>query len=226
MDSVIALHQRKLDLLQKMKKGYLQSLFPKNGEKTPEIRFAGFTDAWEQRKSSEIFKNVSSKGHPEKQVLSASQEDGMVPRDKIGIDIKYDRKSLNGYKLVLPGQFVIHLRSFQGGFAYSSVEGITSPAYTVMSLSDESKQIPEFWKEVLRSPTFINRLVTVTYGIRDGRSISFSDFGTLKFQYPSVDEQKSISNVLRFLDKTIALHQRKLDALKEIKQGLLQKMFV
>lgn len=191
----------------------------------PQLRFRGFTDDWEQRKASNIFKSVSTKGYSQLPVLSASQEDGMVLRDNIGIDIKYDQKSLAGYKLVRPGQFVIHLRSFQGGFAYSTIEGITSPAYTIIDFLDKSQNIPEFWKELLKSTSFIASLVTVTYGIRDGRSISFSDFGNLKLNYPSAKEQKRIAEFLQILERAIALHQRKHELLLKLKQAYLQKLF-
>ncbi|MDU2117741.1 MAG: site-specific integrase, partial [Veillonella sp.] len=141
--------------------------------------------SWEQRKADYIFKSVTEKGYPELPVLSASQELGMVYRNQNGIDIQHDKKNESSYKRVSPGQFVIHLRSFQGGFAYSEVEGITSPAYTVMSFKNSSEQYGLFWKYVFKSETFIKRLETITYGIRDGRNISFSDFKSLMLQYPS-----------------------------------------
>lgn len=226
LDEIIALHQRKCDLLAKMKKSYLQKMFPKNGEDKPEIRFDGYTDAWEQRKASELFKSISDKKHPNLPVLSASQEKGMILRDDIGIDIKYDHKSLSNYKRVTPGQFVIHLRSFQGGFAVSQMEGITSPAYTIIDFKEKDQNHSLFWKEILTSQSFIKRLETVTYGIRDGRSISFSDFSTLKFLVPKLDEQEKIAALFKTLDQTITLHQRELDSLKKMKKSLLQMMFV
>ncbi|WP_270335739.1 restriction endonuclease subunit S [Streptococcus macedonicus] len=226
LDEIIALHQRKCDLLAKMKKSYLQKMFPKNGEDKPEIRFDGYTDAWEQRKASELFKSISDKKHPNLPVLSASQEKGMILRDDIGIDIKYDHKSLSNYKRVTPGQFVIHLRSFQGGFAVSQMEGITSPAYTIIDFKEKDQNHSLFWKEILTSQSFIKRLETVTYGIRDGRSISFSDFSTLKFLVPKLDEQEKIAVLFKTLDQTITLHQRELDSLKKMKKSLLQMMFV
>lgn len=226
LDEIIALHQRKCDLLAKMKKSYLQKMFPKNGEDKPEIRFHGYTDAWEQRKASELFKSISDKKHPNLPVLSASQEKGMILRDDIGIDIKYDHKSLSNYKRVTPGQFVIHLRSFQGGFAVSQMEGITSPAYTIIDFKEKDQNHSLFWKEILTSQSFIKRLETVTYGIRDGRSISFSDFSTLKFLVPKLDEQEKIAALFKTLDQTITLHQRELDSLKKMKKSLLQMMFV
>ncbi len=194
-------------------------------QKNPSIRFKGFTDAWERRKALEIFKSVSDKNYPELPVLSASQEKGMVLRDDIGINIKYDEKSVGTYKRVIPGQFVIHLRSFQGGFAYSSIEGITSPAYTVLDFKRKDEYYSLFWRSVFSSRDFIKRLETVTYGIRDGRSISYADFSTLTFNVPTINEQKRIGDFLVSVDSTIALHQRQLDSYKELKTAMLQKVF-
>ena len=197
----------------------------KEKRRVPKLRFPGFTEDWEQRKADYIFKSVTDKGYPELPVLSASQELGMVYRDQNGIDIQHDKKNETSYKRVLPGQFVIHLRSFQGGFAYSEIEGITSPAYTVMSFKNSSEQYWLFWKHVFKSEIFIKRLETITYGIRDGRSISFSDFKSLLLQYPSFSEQKLIGDSIAVIERGITLHQRKLDNLKLKKKALLQKLF-
>lgn len=226
LDSIITLHQRKYDALKSMKKTLLSKMFPKNGEDVPEIRFKGFTDTWEQRKAKRLFVSWVDKGYPDLPVLSATQDKGMVRRDENGINIHYDEKNKSAYKRVMPGQFVIHLRSFQGGFAYSEVEGITSPAYTVFDFQEFDKHIPEFWKYVFSSKDFIRRLEKVTYGIRDGRSIGFEDFLTLKFNVPEKREQKVIAEILARVNKLITLHQRKLEELKNMKKTLLQQMFV
>ncbi|MCL2610043.1 MAG: restriction endonuclease subunit S [Defluviitaleaceae bacterium] len=191
----------------------------------PEIRFKGFTDDWVQRKASEIFISISDKNHPNLPVLSATQALGMVLRDEIGIDIKFDKTNINSYKRVLPGQFVIHLRSFQGGLAHSNTEGITSPAYTILDFCQKEKQYPKFWIDILRSEKFIKSLEAITYGIRDGRSISFKDFAILKLSFPNIKEQIIIGNFFRTLDDTITNQQGKLDKLKELKKGYLQQMF-
>jgi len=197
----------------------------KEKRRVPKLRFPGFTEDWEQRKADYIFESVTDKGYPELPVLSASQELGMVYRNQNGIDIQHDKKNEASYKRVLPGQFVIHLRSFQGGFAYSEIEGITSPAYTVMSFKNANEQYGLFWKHVFKSETFIKRLETITYGIRDGRSISFSDFKSLILRYPSFLEQKLIGDSLAVVEKGITLHQRKLEHLNLKKKALLQKLF-
>ena len=200
-------------------------MFPKNGEVVPEVRFPGFTDAWEQRKFDEIFKSISDKGYPELPVISASQELGMIFRDSSGYDIKHNKKSEVGYKRVQSGDFVIHLRSFQGGFAASEIEGITSPAYTIIRFKVNNQDF-YFWKYVFTSKKFIDSLVKVTYGIRDGRSISYTDFKNLKWLIPSKKEQQQIGAWFEKFDSLIALHQRKLEKLKQLKKFLLQNMFI
>lgn len=167
------------------------------------------TITWEQRKAKKIFISVSDKGYPELPVLSATQDRGMICRDENSINIYHDKKNEEGYKRVLPGQFVIHLRSFQGGFAHSKIEGITSPAYTVFDFMEQEIHDSEYWKYVFKSKEFIRRLKKVTYGIRDGRSISFDEFLSLCFTYPSKREQSKIALYLDNLDNLITLHQRK-----------------
>ena len=191
----------------------------------PQLRFAGFDDTWEQRKAKELFVSTADKGYPELPVLSATQDRGMIRRDENSINIFHDKKNEAGYKRVLPGQFVIHLRSFQGGFAHSAIEGITSPAYTVFGFSEPEKHDSEYWKYVFTSKSFIQRLETVTYGIRDGRSISYEEFLTLGFVYPSKAEQTAIARYLDKLSDLITLHQRKYDKLTNVKKSMLEKMF-
>ena len=191
----------------------------------PSIRFRGFDDAWEQRKAKELFVSTADKGYPELPVLSATQDRGMIRRDENSINIFHDKKNEDGYKRVLPGQFVIHLRSFQGGFAHSAIEGITSPAYTVFGFSEPEKHDSEYWKYVFTSKSFIQRLETVTYGIRDGRSISYEEFLTLGFVYPSKAEQTAIARYLDKLSDLITLHQRKFEKLTNVKKSILEKMF-
>ena len=226
LDHLITLHQRKFEKLTNVKKSMLEKMFPQNGSSYPEIRFKGFTDPWEQRKAKELFVSTADKGYPELPVLSATQDRGMIRRDENSINIFHDKKNEAGYKRVLPGQFVIHLRSFQGGFAHSAIEGITSPAYTVFGFSEPEKHDSEYWKYVFTSKPFIQRLETVTYGIRDGRSISYEEFLTLGFVYPSKAEQTAIARYLDKLSDLITLHQRELEKLQNIKKSMLEKMFV
>lgn len=195
-------------------------------KKVPEIRFKEFAEEWENTDASIIFKTYFDKNHPDLPVLSASQEYGMIIREDVGFKVQHNKENEAGYKRVLPGQFVIHLRSFQGGFAHSDVEGITSPAYTIIEFRDKSQQDDIFWKYVLTSKVFIKRLETVTYGIRDGRSISFEDFSELGFNVPDIKEQRKIGKTLTVIDTLIRKLEQKLEKLRNIKQSLLNQMFV
>ena len=196
LDNLITLHQRKCAFLFKCFRTVISK------------KLVTSTLSWEQRKAKELFVSTADKGYPELPVLSATQDRGMIRRDENSINIFHDKKNEAGYKRVLPGQFVIHLRSFQGGFAHSAIEGITSPAYTVFGFSEPEKHDSEYWKYVFTSKSFIRRLETVTYGIRDGRSISYEEFLTLGFVYPSKAEQTAIARYLDKLSDLITLHQR------------------
>lgn len=191
----------------------------------PEIRFKGYKSTWQKIDANIIFKTYYDKNHPELPVLAASQEFGMVIRKDVGFQVQHNKENEVGYKRVLPGQFVIHLRSFQGGFAHSSVEGITSPAYTIIEFRNPQENDDTYWKYVLTSKDFIKRLETVTYGIRDGRSISFDDFSELDFHVPPVNEQRKIGKTLLLIDTLIRKLELKLEKLRCIKQSLLKQMF-
>ena len=226
LDDLLTSYKDNLANYQSFKATMLSKMFPKAGQTVPEIRLDGFEGEWEIRRADDIFKSVSEKNRASLPVLSASQIDGMVLRDEIGIDIKYDEETLNNYKVVKPGQFVIHLRSFQGGFALSKQEGITSPAYTIIDFIDKENHLPDFWNSILTSRDFIKRLETVTYGIRDGKSISFKDFSSLKFVFPNYKEQQAIGSYFSNLDSLINSNQEKISQLETLKKKLLQDMFI
>ena len=176
-------------------------------------------------KSKYLFENISLKGFQDLPVLSVTQDKGVVYRDNLDIDIKYDLSTLKNYKLVQPGDFIISLRSFQGGFETSYLTGITSPAYTIFNFIDNQDKDHAFWQYLFKRIDFINSLKRVTFGIRDGKAISFSQFGDVKVKYPSFNEQKHIATALTKLDNTIQLHERKCEELALIKKALLQKLF-
>jgi len=226
LDDLLVSYKDNLANYQSLKATMLSKMFPKAGQTVPEIRLDGFEGEWGIKRADEIFNSVSEKNRASLPVLSASQIDGMVLRDEIGIDIKYDEATLNNYKVVKPGQFVIHLRSFQGGFALSKLEGITSPAYTIIDFIDKVNNLPDFWNSILTSRDFIKRLETVTYGIRDGKSISFKDFSSLKFIFPNFKEQQAISAYFSNLDNLINSYQEKISQLEILKKKLLQDMFI
>lgn len=227
LDNFIQTTMKKISSLKQLKSASLLSMFPQAGETKPRVRFKGFEGEWKSSTAIEVFKTYDERNRPDLPVLSACQDiRGMSPRSISGYDISHDKSNEITYKRVVPGQFVIHLRSFQGGFAHSSVEGITSPAYTVFGFKDNSRHYDYYWKYVFMSKNFIERLKTITYGIRDGRSISFKEFVDMDFVYPLYDEQRQIANFFRSLDTQISLETQRLEKLKQIKSACLNKMFV
>lgn len=226
IDQIILMSKQKYNKLCSIKGSMLEKMFPKDGADVPEVRFKGFEGPWERKPAVELFAAYVDKGHPELPVLSATQDAGMVIRDALGKSVFHEVANEVGYKRVLPGQFVIHLRSFQGGFAHSAIEGITSPAYTVFGFKEPEKHDDYFWKYIFMSKQFIKRLETVTYGIRDGRSISYDEFLTLDFLFPQKEEQSLICQYLLKLDSLIAMRKQELDKLQSLKKAMLEKMFV
>ena len=226
LDSQISASTSRLASLKQMKTASLQAMFPQEGETVPKIRFKGFEGEWKKVKADSIFKTFNEKNRPDLPVLSATQDRGMVTRESIGYNIFHDTSNEATYKHILPGQFVIHLRSFQGGFAHSEIEGIASPAYTIMDFKNKDLYHDYYWRYVFMSKEFIKRLELITYGIRDGRSISYDEFKEMSFLVPSKEEQIKIASYLKNLDRQISLQSQRLEKLKQIKSACLDKMFV
>ena len=224
LDHLITLHQRKCEETKKLKKYMLQKMFPQNGRTVPEIRFAGFTDAWEQRKLGDIFKEYSEKGHTELPTLTIIQGGGTVKREDSDRNLMYDEANLSNYKMVRKDDFIVHLRSFEGGLEKASLNGIISPAYHTFH-SDEADS--RFYYPYFRSFEFIkHKLVPHVYGIRDGRSIDIEGMKCIEIPYTSLSEQRKIGDYLELLDHIITLHQHKCEQLQNMKKFMLQNMFV
>ncbi|MCI9051989.1 MAG: restriction endonuclease subunit S [Lachnospiraceae bacterium] len=224
LDQLITLHQRKCEQTKKLKKFMLQKMFPQNGKAVPEIRFNGFTEDWEQRKLGEVFQEYSKKNHPELQTLTIIQGSGTVFREESDRNLQYDKSSLSGYKMVCENDFIVHLRSFEGGLEKSNHNGLISPAYHTFHGDNVDSR---FYYSYFRSYEFIkHKLVPHVYGIRDGRSIDIDGMKTIKIPYTSYDEQKKIGDYIESLDHLITLHQRKCDELQNMKKFMLQNMFV
>lgn len=191
---------------------------------TGRTRVKGFEKSkWNEVKANKIFKSHTDKTHNGKlEILSATQERGVIPRSMNNIDIKYDASSLGTYKKVEIGDYVISLRSFQGGIEYSEYEGIVSPAYTILKEIVPISKL--FYKVYFKTETFINRLNTIIYGIRDGKQIGFGDFSTLNLPYPSIEEQKAIANILNAAKRELMQYEEKLNHLQLQKKGLMQQL--
>ena len=214
-DKMIELKEKRLAEKQRQKKYLMQQLL------TGKKRLPGFTGEWQYVRANTLFKNVTNKNHDGTlEVLSATQDKGIIPRSQVDIDIKYAEESLSGYKKVEKGNFVISLRSFQGGIEYSEYIGIVSPAYTVLSAIYPIED--NYYRQFFKSPDYIGRLNVAVYGIRDGKQISYEDFGRIKVPYPPLEEQKAIAEVLSTADREIEILTCDLEQEKQKKKALMQ----
>ncbi len=227
LDDNIVLHQRKLDLLKEQKKGYLQKMFPKNGAKVPELRFAGFADDWEDRELGKEFKKVSERNDgsfgrdhwisvakmyfqsPEKVQSNNIDTRTYVMREG---DIAFEGHPNSEFKF---GRFV----------ANDIGAGVVSELFPIYKHQHEYDN--NYWKNAIQierimAPIFAK---SITSSGNSSNKLDTKHFLRQKILIPQINEQKKMGSFFKQLDNTIALHQRKLDLLKEQKKGYLQKMF-
>ena len=172
----------------------------------PEIRFAGFTDPWEQRKLGEVFEEYSEKNRADLPPLTMIQGGGTVYRDESNRNLQFDKNSLSSYKAVDPDDFIVHLRSFEGGLEKATCCGLISPAYHTFHGDGIDS---DFYYLYFRSKRFIDTdLKPHVYGIRDGRSIDVDGMKTISIPWATINEQRAIGGFFKSLDSLITLHQR------------------
>ena len=233
LDDTIALHQRKLDLLKEQKKGYLQKMFPKNGEKVPELRFAGFADDWEERKFSNLAEvrrgltykpsDVQKYGIRVLRSSNIAEDTFLIKSDDVFVNkeaVKID-KVKNGDILITSANGSSRLVG-----KHALIEGIENDTVHGGFMLVARAEKPEFVNAIMSSSwysKFINIFVSGGNGAIG--NLSKSNLEDQKVYVPSEIEQTKIGLFFKGLDDTIALHQRKLDLLKEQKKGYLQKMF-
>ncbi|MCT3131689.1 restriction endonuclease subunit S [Lactococcus lactis] len=227
LDETIALHQRKLDLLKEQKKGYLQKMFPKNGEKVPELRFKGFTDAWEQRKLNEV-SDIYDGTHQ----TPKYQDDGVMFLSVENIKTLTSNKFISReafedeFKIRPQRGDVLMTRIGDIGTA-NVVETDEDLAYYVSLALFKSEELnPYFLQASIYAPFVQDQIWKRTLHIAFPKKINKNAIGQVPINVPTLAEQTKIGSFFKQLDDTITLHQRKLDLLKEQKKGYLQKMFV
>ncbi|WP_250869555.1 restriction endonuclease subunit S [Enterococcus faecalis] len=233
LDDTIALHQRKLDLLKEQKKGYLQKMFPKNGAKVPELRFAGFADDWEERKLGDHAKYRRGSfpqpygnkewydgegAMPFVQVVDVTNKLTLVENTKQKISKLAQSKSV----FVPKGKVVVTLQGSIGRVAITQYDSFVDR--TLLIFEDYEKETDErFWAYTIQKKFEIEKLKAPGGTIKTITKEALSSFDV---HLPKFEEQQKIGSFFKQLDDTIALHQRKLGLLKEQKKGFLQKMFV
>ena len=236
LDDTIALHQRKLDLLKEQKKGYLQKMFPKNSAKVPELRFSGFADDWEERKLGELLKSayqgINTAGdkviYSEKgvEILQSKHiTSGYITFD----DTRFlDKKRYSGYfPKYVPKKHDILFANI-GTIGPSTVVETNKEfliAWNILKMTPNenvNSKFIELFLQILNEKHYYEKITT-------GNATKFVNKDAIlniELCISSFKEQQKIGSFFQQLDNTIALHQRKLDLLKEQKKGFLQKMFV
>lgn len=212
LDERIATQHKVIEDLKKLKCAIIEKLYA-------EVR--GTTYSYRQ-----LFNiiNERNKQLEYSNVLSASQEKGMVSREDLNLDIQFERSNINAYKIVRNGDYVIHLRSFQGGFAFSEKTGVCSPAYTI--LRPNGLLVYGYLSNYFTSRDFVKSLIIVTYGIRDGRSINVDEWLDMKVVIPSKEQQTHIVNVIKSIENKIKNEETHSNCLLNQKQYLLRQMFI
>jgi len=220
-DRLQALKKKKM-LLEQYKKGVMQQIF------SQQLRFkdddgSEFPD-WVNHSGNELFENISDKNHnSDLPILAITQEHGAIPRELIDFSVSVTDKSLETYKVVQKGDFIISLRSFQGGIEYSDFKGICSPAYIVLRPVGEVNR--NYFRHYLKTREYISRLTKNLEGIRDGKMISYKYFSEVQIPTPSLKEQTKIANFLSALDEKIKQTEMQIEKTEQYKKGLLQQMF-
>lgn len=224
LDDLITAQTQKIAALKTHKKGLMQQFFPQEGETVPKLRFPEFRDDWKEKNGNLVFEQISNKQHnSDLPILAITQEFGAIPRELIDYKVFVTDKSVETYKVVEKGDFIISLRSFQGGIEYSEYKGICSPAYIILRKKiDVSKS---YFKHFFKSERFIQQLNKNIEGLRDGKMVSYKQFSELFLPVPSKPEQQKIADCLSSLDELINAQVKKCDALKLHKKGLMQGLF-
>ena len=234
LDNLITLHQRKYDKLTKAKKSMLEKMFPKNGTNVPEVRFKGFTDAWEQRKLIDYLEVSSEKNRDNRftkeDVLSVSGEYGIVNQIEFQ-GRSFAGASVSNYGVVENGDVVYTkspLKSNPYGIIKTNkgIPGIVSTLYAVYKPKEitDSKFVQIYFELDSRMNSYMHPLVNK--GAKNDMKVSAENALKGMVSFPKKDEQEMISLYFSTLDHIITLHQRKLEKLKILKKACLEKMFV
>ncbi|BBB32752.1 type I restriction enzyme S subunit [Thermotomaculum hydrothermale] len=228
IDEVIELEEKKLEKLQKHKKGLMQNLFPNEGEKVPRFRFPEFKDSgeWEEKRLGEIFQERNERnGNGKFELLSVTISKGVVKTSQL--ERKNNTTSdFSNYKKVYPNDIVYNsMRMWQGASGVSKWSGIVSPAYTVLKpLSDQNSV---FWAYYFKKSTSVENFKRFSQGLTpDTWNLKFPIFSKIKMIVPKLkEEQQKIADCLSSLDEIIELQTKKIELLKQHKKGLMQGLF-
>ena len=235
LNQTIALHQRKLDLLKEQKKGFLQKMFPKNGAKVPELRFAGFADDWEERKLSDVANHRG--GTAIEKYFDKDGEYKVISIGSYGLNSQYVDQNIRAIsneitdgRVVNSGELtmVLNDKTANGAIIGRTLLVEKDNEYVIdqrTEIISPKENFDSNFAYTILNGSFREKVKRIVQG---GTQIyvNYPAVSNLNLELPKIEEQQKIGSFFKQLDNTIALHQRKLDLLKEQKKGFLQKMFV
>jgi len=222
LDDIITLHQRKYDRLKNVKKSMLEKMFPRNGANVPEIRFAGFTDTWEQRKLSDFAQRESTFRESSSEYPSVEYEDVVAEEGRLNKDVRQKEAQKTG--IVFDGSQVLYgkLRPYLHNWLSPDFTGVAVGDWWVLRPMGVDKK---FLYRLIQTQQF-DEVANQSSGSKMPRA-DWNLVSNTEFILPSsVDEQRQIAEIFDNLDILITLHQRKYEKLKQIKKSMLEKMFV
>ena len=234
LDNLITLHQRKYDKLLNIKKSMLEKMFPKNGNDVPEIRFKGFTDAWEQRELSDYLEVSNEKNtndiYGKQDVLSVSGDYGIVNQIEFQ-GRSFAGASVSNYGVVYTND-IVYTKSPLNSNPYGIIKtnkgktGIVSTLYAVYHPKEGTNAnfVQTYFEQHARMNNYMHPLVNK--GAKNDMKVSAENALKGYVSFPNYEEQKAIAEAFSIIDNLITLHQRKLEKLKNIKKSMLEKMFV
>lgn len=229
IDAYVAERERELRLLNELKEAEIANVVTRG--LNPDVKmkesktpfFGSVPEHWEERKMKYCFKERSEKNHPDEPILCATQSQGVIPQSMYQNRVVVVNKGFEGLKFVKVGDFVISLRSFEGGIEYAYYQGIISAAYTILTPINENNA--EYFKLLFKCYPFIQLLQTCVTGIREGQNINYQVLGRQFIPVPPIDEQRAIvahiENKCAKVNTLITELEAEIDYLKEYKQRLI-----
>lgn len=238
LDNLIAANQRKLDLLKEQKKGYLQKMFPKNGAKVPELRFAGFADAWEERKLGEVAEKVysglsgktkSDFGHGEAAYVTyINVHDNVIAKakeiEKVEVDLKQNQVQKGDIFFTISSEVPEEV-ALNSVWPYETNTRLYLNSFCFGYRSNFKLVNPFFLSYYLRSPHLRQIIFPIAQGI-SRFNISKKSILQLPIKLPKLQEQKDIYRILQDLENLLSLQHQKLAKYQSVKKSLLQQMFI
>ena len=237
LDHLITLHQRKLEKFKIIKKSMLENLFPQNGEKTPKIRFSGFTEDWEQRKLGEIAERIIRKNEKLESTLplTISAQYGLIDQNEF-FDKRIASKDVRGYYLIKKGEFAYN-KSTSVDAPLGAIKrldkyknGVLSTLYILFKIIDDTSTSSDYLVTYYATDLWHRGIQSIAAeGARNHGllNIAPNDFFETMLSIPlNISEQKKVGDFFISLNHLITLHQSKLDKLQKIKKSMLESMFV